>query len=220
MDVLVRIRNEAEADYRRVEEITRQAFWNIYIPGCIEHYLVHVMRTHEDFVPELDLVIEVNGQVVGSILYTKAALIDESGREKKILTFGPVSILPEYQRMGYGKRLMEQSFQMAVSLGYDVIVIFGDPGNYVNRGFKSCKKYNVCIDDGTFPTAMLVKELTDGALGGKKWIYRQSPVFHIDKKSEETSREIRCFDETFERMEKKYQPSQESFYILSNSVLR
>ena len=210
---MFKIRNEKETDYRRVEEITRKAFWNLYAPGCDEHYLVHIMRTHKDFIPELDFVIEVDGQVIGNIMYTKAKLIDESGEEKEILSFGPVSILPEYQRRGYGKKLIEYSFKKAAALGYDVIVIFGNPGNYVNLGFKSCKKYNVCLENGIYPTAMLVKELKPGTLDGRKWVYL-SPVFDIDKKEAER------FDEGFEPWEKKYQPSQEEFYIYSHSVVR
>lgn len=95
MNKMIKIRNEEETDYEKVEEITRNAFWNLYIPGCIEHYLVHVMRSHTDFLPELDFVIEVNNQVIGNIMYTKAKLTDESGEEKEILTFGPVCIMPE-----------------------------------------------------------------------------------------------------------------------------
>jgi predicted N-acetyltransferase YhbS len=214
MENAVKIRNEEKADYRRVEEITRKAFWNLYVPGCNEHYLAHVMRSHSDFVPELDFVIEVDGQVIGNIMYTKARLFDESGREKEILSFGPVCILPGYQRMGYGKRLLEHSFERARALGYDVIVIFGHPGNYVSRGFVSCKKRNVCLEGGVFPTAMLVKELKPGALDGRKWVYRDSPVYKVDE------RQAELFDEGFEKLEKKYQPSQEEFYIYSHSVIR
>ena len=101
MNKIIRIRREEPTDYERVEEITRKVFWNLYVPGCYEHYLVHIMRSHEDFVAELDFVIEVDGQVIGNIMYTKARLVDEAGEEKNILTFGPVSILPEYQRMGH-----------------------------------------------------------------------------------------------------------------------
>lgn len=210
----IRIRKEEEKDYERVEKITRQAFWNLYAPGCVEHYLVHVMRSHQDFVPELDLVIEVDGQVIGNIMYTKAKLVDESGQEKEILTFGPVCILPEYQRMGYGKRLMERSFELALDLGYDVIVIFGNPGNYVGRGFKSCKKYNVCLENDIYPSAMLVKELKPGALDSRKWVYFDSPVMKIDENDAER------FDEGLEKMEKKVQPSQEEFYIHSHSTIQ
>ena len=210
----IKIRNEVEADYKTVEENTRKAFYNLYFPGCIEHYLVHVMRSHEDFIPELDLVIELDNQVIGNIMYTKAKLVDEAGTEKDILTFGPVSILPQYQRMGYGKMLMEHSFEKAAGLGYDVIVIFGNPGNYVSRGFKSCKRFNICLEDGTYPAGMLVKELKAGALDGRKRFYRDSPVMNIDV------REAERFDEGLEKMEKKIQPSQEEFYIHSHSVIR
>lgn len=210
---MVNIRNEREADHQRVEEITRECFWNLYVPGCNEHYLVHVMRGHEDFIPELDFVIEVDGQIIGNIMYTKARLIDEAGEEKQILTFGPVCILPEHQRMGYGKMLLEHSFERAVALGYDAIVIFGNPGNYVGRGFKSCQKYNICLENGICPTAMMAKELKPGALDGRKRIYYESPVMHVDE------REASRFDEGLEKMEKKVTPSQEEFYIYSHSVI-
>ena len=143
------IRNERKEDWEIVETITRQAFYNLYVPGCVEHYLVHIMREHEDFIPELDFVLELAGQVIGNIIYTKAKLIDENGTEKEILTFGPVSIHPGYQRMGYGKCLIGAFIPIQpLQLGYDTIVIFGSPVNYVSRGFKSCKKYNVCIESG------------------------------------------------------------------------
>ena len=114
MEQKIIIRNEEQKDWEVVEKITRQAFYNLYVPGCVEHYLVHIMREHEDFIPELDFVLELDGQVIGNIMYTKAKLTDENGTEKKILTFGPVSIHPAYQRMGYGKMLMEHSFQAAM----------------------------------------------------------------------------------------------------------
>ena len=152
---MIQIRNEEEKDYKEVEAIIRKSFYNLYVPGCVEHYLAHVMRRHEDFVPELDLVLEMDGKIIGSIMYTKAKLVDEVGEEKEILTFGPVCILPGYQRKGYGKMLLERSFEKAASMGYDVIVIFGSPGNYVGRGFKSCKKYNICMENGICPAAMM-----------------------------------------------------------------
>jgi len=164
--------------------------------------------------PELDFVIEVDNQIIGNIMYTKAKLVDDSGEEKEIITFGPVCIIPEYQRMGYGKMLIEHSFDQAAALGYDVIVIFGNPSNYVSRGFKSCKKYNICLENGAFPTAMLVKELKPEALDGRKWIYNDSPVMKIDEQEAER------FDERLEKMEKKFQPSQEEFYIYSHSIMQ
>ena len=210
---MIVIRNETEKDYKTVEEITRKAFYNIYVPGCMEHYLVHIMRDHEDFIKELDFVIELDGKVIGNIMYTKAKLVDEAGEEKAILTFGPVSILPEYKRMGYGKQLMEHSFQKARQMGYDVVVIFGDPGNYVSRGFKSSSRYHICLPDGSYPTAMLAKELRENTLDGRKWMYYDSPVMQVDEK------EAKDYDDSLEKMEKKVLPCQEEFYILSHSCL-
>ncbi len=210
---MVNIRNEKETDYKKVEEITRKSFYNLYIPGCVEHYLVHIMREHKDFLPELDFVIEIDGSIIGNIMYTKAKLVDEDRNEKEILTFGPICILPEYQRMGYGKMLLNHSFEKAKELGYDVIVIFGNPNNYVSRGFKSCKKYNVCLDNGKYPAAMMVKELKSNVLDGRKWIYYDSPVMQLDEK------QVQIFDDGLEKMEKIYQPSQEEFYINSQAFL-
>lgn len=110
--------------------------------------------------------------------------------------------------------LIEHSFLRASELGYEVVVIFGNPGNYVSRGFKSCRKYNVCAGDGTYPSAMMVKELKEGALDGRKWFYHDSPVMQIDEK------EAKRFDDSLESMEKKYQASQEEFYILSHSTIQ
>lgn len=207
------IRREEERDYRQVEEIIRKAFYNVYVPGCMEHYLVHVMRKHPDFIPELDLVIELNGQVIGSIMYTRAWLTDDEGTRKEVLTFGPVAIVPEYQRMGYGKELIEYSLKKSEELGYDTVVIFGNPGNYVGCGFRSCRRYHICLENGSFPAAMLVRELKPGALDGRRWRYRESPVMQINEKEAER------FEAGFEYMEKKYQPSQEEFYILSQSFI-
>ena len=210
---MLNIRNETPEDYQAVESMTRRAFYNLYIPGCVEHYLVHIMRGHEDFIPELDLVLESDGQIIGNIMYTKARLTDEAGTEKAILTFGPVCVMPEHQRRGYGKKLMDASFEKAAAMGYDVIVIFGSPANYVSRGFRSCKKHNVCAEGGKYPAAMLVKELKPGALDGRKWFYRDSPVMSI---SETAARE---YDDSLEPLEKKQLPSQEEFYIMSHSFV-
>lgn len=210
---MLNIRNEREADYKIVEDITRKAFYNVYVPGCMEHYLVHIMRGHEDFIPELDFVIELDGQIVGNIMYTKAKLTDEDGIEKDILTFGPVSILPKYQRNGYGKMLIEHSLKRAAELGYEAVVIMGSPVNYVSCGFECCKRHNVCVEKNKYPAAMLVKELKPGALDGRLWLYSVSPVMNVDE------REAQAFDDGLEKMEKKWMPSQEAFYIMSHAFV-
>lgn len=210
---MLKIRRERPEDYAAVEEITRRAFYNMYMPGCTEHYLAHIMRGHEDFLPQLDFVAELDGRVIGNMMYTRSWLTDGGGERKEILTFGPVSILPEFQRRGYGKQLMEHSFTQARALGYDAVVIFGSPANYVSRGFVSCKKHRVSLAGGKYPAAMLVKELVPGALAGKTWTYADSPVMHF---SEEDARR---FDDALPPMEKRWMPSQEEFYIMSHASL-
>ncbi|MBN1968218.1 MAG: N-acetyltransferase [Candidatus Delongbacteria bacterium] len=207
------IRNEEERDFRTVEEITKRAFWNLHSPGCNEHYLVHVMRDHEDFIPELDYVLEIDGKIVGNIMYTKAKLVNDENIEKEILTFGPVSVDPQYQRKGYGKILIEHSILKAKELGYSYIVIFGNPSNYVSLGFKSCKRFNIYVGDEIYPTAMLVKQIAEDCLGDKKWNYMESEVYSIDEK------QVEIFDMGFEEMEKLENDKQEEFYILSNSSI-
>lgn len=203
--------NEAPENYAEVEKLIREAFWNLNMPGCSEHYLAHIMRSHEDFIPELDFVAKADGKLVGNVMYTKSKLIDETGKEKDILTFGPLAVLPQFQRQGHGKMLLEHSFRKAVDMGYDVIVIFGSPANYISSGFKSCHRYNVCLDNDYFPTAMLVKELKEGALDGRKYTFRESPVYDFDPAEAEE------YDKLFPPKEKKILPCQEEFYIYSHS---
>ena len=208
------IRLETEKDYRAVEELTREAFWNVYKPGADEHYFVHTMRSHPDFIPELAFVLELDGRIIGNIMYTKAWLEDEMGDRKEILSFGPLCVAPEYQRQKLGKMLIEHSFEVARNMGYDVNINFGNPANYVSRGFVSCKKKNVSyIAEGNFPTALLVCELKEGALGNKSWIYIPSTAADCCENADA----VEAFDATFPKKEKKWMPSQEEFYIYSHS---
>lgn len=207
------IRNETPNDHFTVEEMTREAFWNLYVPGCDEHYLVHIMRDHEDFIPELDFVAEMDGMIVGNIMYTKAALIGEAGNEKPILTFGPLCVRPGCQRKGIGKELLQVSFDKALDMGYDTIVIFGNPANYVARGFRSCIRFNVCMEGGVFPSAMMVKELKPGVFDGRRWVYRDSPVYHYDQSKVEE------YDQRFPAKHKESRPHQEEFFIHTHSTL-
>ena len=210
------IRLETEKDYRAVEELTREAFWNVYKPGADEHYYVHQMRSHPDFIPELAFVLEEDGELVGNIMYTKAWLVDENGARKEILSFGPLSIAPDRQRQKLGKRLIEHSFAAARELGYDVNIIFGNPGNYVSRGFVSCRRKNVSfMMDGNFPTALLVAELIPNALDGRKWLYIPSTAADCCEDIDA----VEAFDALFPQKEKSWMPSQEEFYIYSHSSI-
>ncbi|MCI7767785.1 MAG: N-acetyltransferase [Oscillospiraceae bacterium] len=212
MDGLI-IRNETEKDFSQVEAMIREAFWNVNVPGCDEHYLAHILRGHEDFIPELDLVAVLDGRIIGSVMYTKAWLSDENGCEKEIISFGPLSVHPDFQRRGVGKALLERSFDIAAKMGYDAVVIFGHSSNYVSRGFKSSRKFNICLEGDVFPTAMLARELKEGALDGRKFIFRGSPAFNYD------SSEAERFDSLFPPKKKEYLPCQEEFYIYSHSTV-
>ena len=207
------IRNELESDHRAVEELTREAFWNRYVPGCDEHYLVHKLRGHPDFVPELDFVLLNKGMIVAHVMYSRSSLVSATGERVSTLTFGPVSVLPSFQRQGLGSLLLEFSLARAKEGGGRLVVIEGVPGNYVKFGFRSCQSFNVTNRAGAFPTALLVKELEVGALVGGPWTFRESEAFQID------DNEAQEFDKTFRPLKKEVRPSQEEFKILSRSVI-
>lgn len=210
------IRLETEKDYRTVEELTREAFWNYYVPGCTEHYLTHTMRSHKDFIKELGYVIEVDGKVIGNVMYTRGKLTDENGEEKEVISFGPLCVHPDYQRMGYGKALLHYTFDKAIEMGYDTIIIFGNPVNYVARGFKSCHKYNVTLEGGVCPMAMMLKELVPDCFDkSKKWTYKGSDFDAVC----DDEQAVEEFDKTFPLKEKGWKPTQEEFYIHCHSAI-
>ena len=209
------IRNEKPEDYRTVEEMIKKTFWNLSEPGCNEHYFAHEVRKSEDFIPKLDFVLEEDGKIIGHIIYVKAKLVADDGTEKEILSFGPFTIHPDYQRKGYGRALLNHSFEAAKKLGYDTVAIWGNPENYACYGFKNCKRYNVCLEEGVYPVALMVKVLDENALLDKAWKYVESPAHQLDESGFE------AFDSSFEQMEKGYRYTQELFYIYSRSnVLR
>ena len=168
------VRNEKETDHRHVEELIRKAFYNLYVPGCTEHLSGAGHARPRGLYSGAGPGAGTGRPGDRQHSVHKGEAFRRGGEGKRDPHVRPVCIAPEYQRMGYGRRLMETSFEKAAALGYDVIVIFGSPANYVARGFKSCKKLNVCADNGRYPAAMLVKELVPGALDGRKWVYRDS----------------------------------------------
>ncbi len=208
------VRNESIQDYRKVEELTREAFWNVQVPGCDEHYLVNQMRNHEDFLPELSFVMEQDGEIVANVMYTKTTLVSGDGHKKAVLSFGPLSVDPKYQRRGYGRKILEHSFTAAQRHGYDTVVIFGAPHNYFCHGFKNACRYDVSLEGGVVPTGMLVKELVPGVLSGKKWTFYGSTAHEVDETKVEE------FDKTFVPKIKEYKPSQELFYTFTRSFIK
>lgn len=210
------IRLETKKDYRAVENLAREAFWNVSVPGCDEHYLIHVMRKHPDFIPQLAYIMEMDGKIIGCVMYTKGELVDENNNRKPIVTMDPLCIHPDYQRRGYGKALLEHTCAIVKKMGYDVVINFGNPDNYVARGYQSCKKYNVCFEGDVFPAPLLVKVLSDDALDGRKWFYHPS---NADAPCSDTEA-VAEFDKRFPPKTKAWQPSQEEFYIHSHSVIQ
>jgi putative acetyltransferase len=177
----ISIRNENKNDYRAVEELTREAFWNLYFPGCDEHYLVHKMRSHADFISELDFVALDEDKIIGNIMYAKSYLQDESNNKIDAISFGPLSVLPEYQRQSIGSALIQHSKKVAIEAGHKVIAIYGAPYNYCKHGFKSCKDCDVTDATGKYPYGLLVLELEEGILKGHNWKYIPSDVYNLDE---------------------------------------
>ena len=160
------IRKEKPEDYREVEELIRKTFWNLYVPGCSEHYFAHLVRQSPDFIPELDFILEEDGKIIGHIMYVKAKLIANDGTKKDVLSFGPFTIHPDYQRKGYGRKLLNHSLEVAKKLGYDTVIIFGNPENYICYGFKNCKRFNIHLNLGIYFTLIKGKYF----LNSKKYV--------------------------------------------------
>lgn len=200
------LRNETPADYRAVETLTRDAFWNQYAPGCNEHYLLHVMREADAFLPELDIVAEVGGRIVGNIVYTRAKIVGDQGQSWEVLSFGPISVLPEYQRQGIGRKLIEHTRELAQALGYRAILIYGDPAVYGKVGFAPAEKYGIGTPDNMYAAALQAMELYPGALAGCTGRFFEDPLFEIDPQAAEE------FDQGFAAKERQSGlPSQARF---------
>ncbi len=209
----ITLRHEMASDYTRVEQVTREAFWNLYVPGCSEHYMAHVLRDHPDFIPDLDYVACVDNQIVGNIMYTESRVVDETGETVETITFGPVSVLPEYQRKGIGSALIRHTIQQARAQGYKAIIIFGSPSNYCKHGFKSCRDYALSTMQGKYSFAMLVLELEEGFFKNHTWKYKESEAFTVEPE------QVEAFDRQFEPKEKGYRYTQDEFKIECRAVV-
>ncbi|KAL0249006.1 hypothetical protein GEMRC1_004240 [Eukaryota sp. GEM-RC1] len=205
------IRHEEPSDEFVVEQLCREAFWNLHTPGCDEHYLVHVLRDHPDYIPELSFVIENDeGTVIGCIFFTKSSIKHQDGRLMETLTFGPVAIHPSYQRKGIGSKLISHAIKKVSEHpnNYRFIIILGFPKNYCRYGFKSCQSYNITDSTGRFPLGQLVLDLNpDLELPKGPWIFQYSPVY--DNLSEEET--IKYDKNKFSPKEKMVKPCQVEF---------
>lgn len=202
----INLREEKAEDYRKVEEVTREAFWNHYSEGCDEHYLVHVMRGSASFVKELAIVAEAEGKIVGNIMYTRAKILGDDGNVYPVLCFGPVSVLPSCQGKGIGTMLIEHSCSKSRKLGYKAVLIYGDPEIYKRAGFVPAERFGICTPDGMYAAALQARELVKGALEGCEGSFAEDSVFEIDEKASAE------FDKSFPHREKvSGLPSQKRF---------
>lgn len=192
----ISLRFERESDYEEVENLTREAFWDVYKPGCDEHLLAHKLRKVQAFIPELDFVAEYDNQIVGNIMYSKAKIVDERGFEHELLTFGPVSVLPSHQKAGIGSQLINHTIKLSKEMGYRAIVIFGNPAYYHRFGFTSADKFGITTADGQNFDAFMALELFDGALQNISGRFHENLVFHVDKE------ELESFEKKFPFKEK------------------
>ena len=170
------IRPETPADYHAAEHVTQKAFWNLHNPGCNEHYLVHKLRTDPAYLPELSRVAELDGAVVGTIMYSRAHVV-AGDVTRDVLIFGPLAVDPAFQKTGIGAQLMQTTFQLARDAGHKAIIIFGEPGYYPRFGFVPCDRFGITTADGQNFDAFMALELVPGALAGVHGAFHYAPVF-------------------------------------------
>lgn len=209
----ISLRKETESDHRIVEELTRDAFWNIHFPGCDEHYLAHTIRNHPDFIDEMDIVAEYEGRVIGNIMYTRSFVVDGDGNRMDTITFGPISVLPEFQRKGVGTALINYTKEIALKNKEKAIIILGHPHNYCKHGFRSCRDYMISDPDGRYPFGLLVLELEKEAFMGRKWKFFYSSGFDSD------AGKVEEFDRQFPYKKKEFSPLQVEFSIAVRAYL-
>ena len=190
------IRPEEEKDYRAVEELTREAFWDLYHPGCCEHLIVHKIRTVPAFVKELSYVACDGQTVIGNIIYSRAKVVDGQDQAFEVLCMGPIGVLPAFQKKGVGSELMHCTIEKARALGFKAIILFGNPAYYQRFGFVNAQKYGITTPTGENFDAFMALELFEGALEGIGGKFYGDPVFEIN------AEELDVFEKGFPYKEK------------------
>lgn len=214
----VEIRPEQPADYGETEHVTREAFWNQYSPGCSEHYLLHIMRDSPDFVAELDFVALDKGRIVGNVVCLKTLVQGDDGNDYEILSLGPISVLPEYQRRGIGGRLIEQTRCTAREMRFCAILLYGDPAYYSRHGFVAAETQGIRTADDMYAAAHQVCVLYENALDCIQGRHLEHDIYAVDATLVEE------FDARFPAKEKiSGTPSQQRFeelLLLRRSALQ
>ena len=191
------IRVEEERDYSTVEGLVREAFWNVYRPGCTEHYVLHHLRSCPDFIPELAFVMEADGKIIGQNVFVKAQITKEDGTAFPILTMGPICIANEYKRKGYGKFLLDYSLEKAKALGYGAVCFEGNIDFYGKSGFDFASKFGIKyhgLPEGMAADFFLCKELQPGYLDGIIGVYATPAAYFV---AEENPEDFEKFEREF-----------------------
>ena len=188
------IRLEKEKDHREVENLVREAFWNVYRPGCSEHYVIHVLRGDPAFVKELDFIMERGGRLIGQNMFMRTVIEADDGRVIPVLTMGPISITPELKRRGYGKALLDYSLEKAAELGYGAVLFEGNIGFYGKSGFDYARSFGIRYHDlpeDADSSFFLCRELTAGYLDGITGVYQTPQGYYVkDADVEEFDKEF------------------------------
>ena len=199
------IRLERKEDHAKVENLVREAFWNVYRPGCLEHYVLHQMRDAEDFVPELNFVLEKDDEIIGQNVFVKAKITADDGREIPIMTMGPICIAPEYKRQGYGKILLDYSLEKAAEFGAGALCFEGNIDFYGKSGFSFASEFGIRyhgLPEGEDASFFLCKELIPGYLDGITGEYATPQIYFVDEA------EADVFDQRFPDKKKLKLPGQ------------
>lgn len=201
----ISIRLEKKEDYRAVENLVREAFWNVYRPGCSEHYVIHVLRSDPAFIKELDFVMEQDGSLIGQNMFMKTIIEADNGKIVPVLTMGPICITPELKRKGYGKILLDYSLEKAAKMGFGAVLFEGNIGFYGKSGFDYASKFGIRYHDlpeDADSSFFLCKELITGYLDGITGVYQTPKGYYVDDK------DVEEFDKTFPYKEKLKLPGQ------------
>ena len=202
------IRHEEKKDYREVENLVRESFWNVYRPGCMEHYVLMKFRDNPDFVPELDYVMEKDGKIIGQNIFVKAVIKADDGRDIPIMAMGPICIAPELKRQGYGKILLDYSLERAAEMGCGAVCFEGNIGFYGKSGFTYASKFGIRyhgLPEGADASFFLCKELKEGYLNGITGEYAPPKGYFA---AEQNPEEFIKYDAQFPQKEKKVLPGQ------------
>ena len=198
-------RLERKEEYRQVEALVRESFWNVYRPGCVEHYLLHLLRGHSDFVPELDIVMLEDGKIIGQNVFVKTVIRADDGRSIPIMTMGPVCVANELKRQGYGKMLLDYSLAKAAEAGCGALCFEGNIDFYGKSGFSFAENFGIRyhgLPEGADASFFLCRELIDGYLDGITGEYATPYAYLIDET------EAEAFDKSFPYKEKLKLPGQ------------